>query len=1013
VTHEYDANGNPPTVTTYDSTTRTFPETITNPLGHAVNYLYDYRYGKVKEAIDANDHSTYFDYDEFGRIKKVDYPPYPDGGQVITGYYDDVFPRYRVTRIKEDTFGSVINSYNYFDGLGREIQTITLGEGNKAIVTKSFYDPMGRKDLVEGPFFESSRDYAIDPPTDLDHPLNPSGAYPWKQTTFDHLSRPETIESADGEYGSVVMTFSYSGLSTTITDPDNSQKTETKDHLGRIVEGIEHADEKNLMTTYVYNAAGDLLQVKDHYGNTTTVSYDTLGRKSSINDPDMGFWEYTYDANGNLVTQTDAKLQTITYSYDGLNRIRLKTYSTEDPEVTYNYDNNTIPNGIGRLYSVSNAKVTTTYDAYDEIGNVTRVSKKIIDDPAAYTTQYVYDLSGKVTRTTYPDGYQVTNTYYPGTGLLESVRGGARSKLLSYISNYTPGGKIGRLESGNTIVAEYAYDAESTRLLSLVTNALQRVSAAFSISTSAIRSSIMPEKSPPPTMVGIVASPQQGILQSKIYQYTPAGNIKEITDKVKGITYTYTYDKLHRLTGETNTGTYDLISYTYDAIGNLMSKTVGSSTMTYTYGSVHKHAVKTINFNGVGHGYNYDGNGNMTVGSDFTDPDQIAPRTITYNADNMPDTISHTMAGNTLTTNFVYDGVGVRAKKTVNGGGSIYYIGDHYEIKDGIATKYVFAGNLRIAMIKGADVIYYHKDHLGSSTVMTDASGNMLETTDYMPFGAQRDNSGPYPNITHYRFTGQELDVESGLYNYNARLYDPVIGRFISADVIVPNPFDPQDLNRYTYVRNNPLIYVDPSGHHYGTDGPGGKADFGGETVSGEQNDSVSGPRGDAGWGDFFDSSKSYTASPAATEFKLNEFQRKIDRLRALEAVKELTGFWDKVEFALGYLFGYYGYKSISTAYAAHKAKKALDASKKPSIRWDQNSQSWKDTVTGKPVKGPKMPKGFGKSSTWKEGSKDVTNETIATREGQKSYEKMRDASIQDDFISAFEHALKDMLNKK
>jgi len=142
-----------------------------------------------------------------------------------------------------------------------------------------------------------------------------------------------------------------------------------------------------------------------------------------------------------------------------------------------------------------------------------------------------------------------------------------------------------------------------------------------------------------------------------------------------------------------------------------------------------------------------------------------------------------------------------------------------------------------------------------------------------MPFGAQRDNSGPNPNVTHYRFTDQELDVESGLYNYNARLYDPVIGRFISADTIVLDPHDPQDLNRYTYCRNNPLVYVDPSGHHYGTAEPGGKADFGGETVSGrslDNSDGDSGPYNDPfnGWSNFYNSSKSYFADPVGTGYK-------------------------------------------------------------------------------------------------------------------------------------------------
>ncbi len=87
-------------------------------------------------------------------------------------------------------------------------------------------------------------------------------------------------------------------------------------------------------------------------------------------------------------------------------------------------------------------------------------------------------------------------------------------------------------------------------------------------------------------------------------------------------------------------------------------------------------------------------------------------------------------------------------------------------------------------------------------------------------------------------------------------------------------------------------------------------------------------------------------------------------------------------------------------------------APKKPSIKWDQKSQRWRDIATGQYTKGPKMPKGFGKPSTWKEGSKDVSNEMIATKKGQKVYESMRDSSIQNDFISAFEKALKDLLNK-
>jgi RHS repeat-associated protein len=103
-----------------------------------------------------------------------------------------------------------------------------------------------------------------------------------------------------------------------------------------------------------------------------------------------------------------------------------------------------------------------------------------------------------------------------------------------------------------------------------------------------------------------------------------------------------------------------------------------------------------------------------------------------------------------------------------------------------------------------------HTDHLGSSSVITDNAGNRVQETYYFPFGGTRLNTG---NVVKHKYTGQEEDSETGLYFYNARYYDPMLGRFISADSIVSNPRDPQDLNRYTYAGNNPLIYTDPSGH--------------------------------------------------------------------------------------------------------------------------------------------------------------------------------------------------------
>jgi len=116
---------------------------------------------------------------------------------------------------------------------------------------------------------------------------------------------------------------------------------------------------------------------------------------------------------------------------------------------------------------------------------------------------------------------------------------------------------------------------------------------------------------------------------------------------------------------------------------------------------------------------------------------------------------------------------------------------------------------------------YYHKDHLGSSAVLTDVNGRVVESAEYLPFGELREHGGTW--TTDYKFTDQEMDTESGFYNFNARLYDPALGRFVSPDPAVPDlsdpknqrVFDPQVLNRYAYCRNNPVIYVDPTGEDF------------------------------------------------------------------------------------------------------------------------------------------------------------------------------------------------------
>jgi len=108
---------------------------------------------------------------------------------------------------------------------------------------------------------------------------------------------------------------------------------------------------------------------------------------------------------------------------------------------------------------------------------------------------------------------------------------------------------------------------------------------------------------------------------------------------------------------------------------------------------------------------------------------------------------------------------------------------------------------------------YYHTDHLGSSSIITDRNGTLVKHYEYCAFGKERYASANPAFAMSHRFTGQILDDETGLYFYESRYYDPELGRFTQPDTIVPDPDDPQTLNRYTYTLNNPLKYVDPTGH--------------------------------------------------------------------------------------------------------------------------------------------------------------------------------------------------------
>ena len=160
-----------------------------------------------------------------------------------------------------------------------------------------------------------------------------------------------------------------------------------------------------------------------------------------------------------------------------------------------------------------------------------------------------------------------------------------------------------------------------------------------------------------------------------------------------------------------------------------------------------------------------------------------------------------------------YDYTGMRVKKDAPTGLTLFPFQGYEIAPDGEITKFIRIGVETFAAKRGTLQRFYHNDHLGSVNVITDINGVQVQRNEYDPWGSvskQVGNDDP----TH-RFTGKELDPESGLYYYGGRYYDPEISRFVSADPFVPQPGNPQSLNRYSYTINNPQRYIDPSGFSF------------------------------------------------------------------------------------------------------------------------------------------------------------------------------------------------------
>jgi RHS repeat-associated protein len=382
--------------------------------------------------------------------------------------------------------------------------------------------------------------------------------------------------------------------------------------------------------------------------------------------------------------------------------------------------------------------------------------------PDDFDPIYTYDLNGNRISMIDPTG--LTNYAYDGLNRLTSM---TNNKGQTTTFSYDALGRRASMMQANGVVTTYSYDVASQ---------LTRLAHQHGATT----------------------------INSFDYTYDKVGNRRSKVDR-NGL-YNYTYDTLNRLTEALNPlPTNPLENFIYDAVGNRTNSNQNGLSL---FNPANQHT-EDANFT-----YQYDANGNQTrktakAGGAFT--------TYEYDAENKLVRV----VKNGTTVNYRYDGLGRRVEKEVIDVGTTAtrYVYDNEDIllelnaSNNISARYTHGPGIDepLIMEKGGQSFYYHADGLGSITEITNQSGAPVQRYTYSSFG--KIESQLDPNFVQpYTFTSREYDPETELYYYRARTYNPSNGIFLQEDPLRGSALIPISQNRYPYVANGPLNWVDPSG---------------------------------------------------------------------------------------------------------------------------------------------------------------------------------------------------------
>ncbi len=675
----------------------------------------------------------------------------------------------------------------------------------------------------------------------------------------------------------------------TSIDPLGKVRVAYQDPTDRTNAVEEHVDGRTPTTRYGYDPMGQLVTVTDAAGNVTRVAYDELGRRTTIESLDAGTTMFAFDLAGNVTTRQDAKGIATTYVYD-FERLKEVRYPTVRRNVTYEYGPPGAPENAAARVTRVDDEVGNETRGYDALGNLVRSTRTIDpirpgDRTRTFTTTFDFDVFGRMLSMVYPDG-EVLKYGYDAGGLLRSavgIRAATKhdpAQQETYLATllYDEFGQRRYQRVGNGVVTKYAYEPLTRRLSWLHAQKpgerlLQNLTYGYDLVGNVLGVKNTLGEATPPNAGTVEVEYRYDDLHRLVWAN---GSAKSRPRTIDTFTSTFAYSDIHDITsnvqvhrivhgggpGEFPPHTNHDLAYEYRGAGPHRATRIGDTWLVY------------------------DKNGNTST--ECRDPaDSTCTqrpshlRRYEWTEENRLDVVID--GGGKNATKFLYDADGQRIAKLGRGGESIT-VGQFWSLKGRrAATKHVFAGTTRIAskllpppgwddvprgseptavvtvsdtdngcvpssyqpqkcqVLPGGEPVlndyyadakvrpetyYYHPDHLGSTSWVTDQNAKPHEHVEYFPYGSvwrdPRSDLGASPQKgQRFLFTSKELDEETGLYYFGARYYDPRLGRWLSPDPLLgsylagaPNRgvFQPLNLALYSYAANNPIAILDLDG---------------------------------------------------------------------------------------------------------------------------------------------------------------------------------------------------------